>query len=354
MSLDKYREAIDNIDDEILDLLNKRAEHVKSIGEIKKSSNSSIWVPSRELSIYERLIKNNEGRLFPTSAIKPIFREIISASLALEKELKIGYLGPTGTYSNLAAIKHFGSAATFVPTDNISDIFHGVKKSWFDYGIVPIENSIEGVINHTIDMFIDLDINIVGERYVEINHNLLSQTGDIKDIKSICSHPQALAQCRRYLSSKFVGIPIYETQSTAAAAKKAEEDISIAAIGSELSGIIYNLKAVDKSIQDMSSNHTRFLIIGRDSISKTGEDKTSLMFAVNNTAGSLYKALELLYKQNINMTKIESRPSKRKIWEYIFYVDLDGHKDDDNLKTTISEFSKKLPLFKVLGSYPKG
>ena len=354
-SLDKYRNMIDAIDDKILDLLNERAEHVKSVGMIKKGSNSPVWVPSRESSIYERLTERNKGRAFPTSAIRPIFREIISASLSLEDHLKIGYLGPEGTFSNLAALKQFGSSAKLMPTDKIADVFMGVERGWYNYGIIPIENSVEGVVNYSIDLFVDSDVNIVGEILVEINHNLLSMTGDKNDIKSIYSHPQALAQCRDYIDKNFgKGIVIHEIESTSKAAVMAQEDKSIAAIGSKLCEVIYNLKVVERSIQDSSSNLTRFLIIGKDFVKPTSDDKTSIMFSVMHKSGTLYSALEVFNVASINMSKIESRPSKRIAWEYLFFVDIDGHRDDSKIQDVIDKLKSKLPLVKILGSYPKG
>ncbi len=353
-SLDKYRNMIDAIDDKILDLLNERAEHVKSVGNIKKDSNSPVWVPSRESSIYERLTERNKGRAFPTSAIRPIFREIISASLSLEDHLKIGYLGPEGTFSNLAGLKHFGSSAKLIPTDKIVDVFTGVERGWYNYGIIPIENSVEGVVNHSIDLLVDSDVNIVGEILVEINHNLLSMTGDKSDIKSIYSHPQALAQCRDYIDKNFPDIDIHEIDSTSKAALKSQGDKSIAAIGSKLCEVIYNLKVVERSIQDSSSNLTRFLIIGKDLVKPTSDDKTSMMFSVMHKSGTLYSALEVFNEASINMSKIESRPSKRIAWEYLFFVDIDGHRDDSKIQEVIDKLRSKLPLVKILGSYPKG
>ncbi len=353
-SLDKYRNMIDEIDDKILDLLNERAEHVKSVGVIKKGSNSPVWVPSRESSIYERLIERNKGREFPTSAIRPIFREIISASLSLEDHLKIGYLGPEGTFSNLAALRHFGSSAKLIPSDKILDVFTGVERGWYHYGIIPIENSVEGVVNHSIDLLVDSDVNIVGEILIEINHNLLSITGDKSNIESIYSHPQALAQCRDYIDKNFPNAKRYEVESTSKAALKAIEDNTIAAIGSKLCEVIYNLKVVEGSIQDSSSNITRFLIIGKDMIEPTSDDKTSMMFSVQHRSGTLYKALEVFDEVGINMSKIESRPSKRIAWEYLFFVDIDGHRDDSKISEVIEKLKSRLPLVKILGSYPKG
>ncbi len=348
-----YRQKIDEIDEEILRLLNERAKHVIAVGEIKKKNNAPIWVPSREQAIYERLKNLNTGP-FPTSCIKSVYREIISASVALEEVQKIAYLGPEGTFTNLAGIKHFGLSAKLVPVRTIPEVFEGVDKGRFVCGVIPVENSLEGVVNHTLDMFMNTNLVIMGEIYVEIVQNLMSRTGNINDIKAIYSHPNAIGQCRSWLSKNLPDIPVYESESTAKASEMAKSDESIAAIGSEMAEIVYNLKVIEKGIEDGLGNFTRFLIIGKNHIKPTGNDKTSIMFAVSHTSGALYKAIEVFSKGNINMTKLESRPSKIKAWEYLFYTDIDGHKDSDDVKKVLKDFENTVPLMKILGSYPKG
>ncbi len=348
-----HRQNIDAIDDEILRLLNERAKHVMAVGEIKKKEGSPVWVPSREEAIYERLTNNNEGGLFPTSSIRPVFREIISASLSLEEVLRVGYFGIEGSFSNLAGIKHFGLSAQLIPAGTLPDVFEGVEKGRLKYGIIPIENSIEGVVNHTLDMLMESNVVIMGEIYVDISQNLLSRSGELSEIKGVYSHPHALAQCRSWLSKHLPNVHVYETESTSNAAERAKNDETIAAIGSELSEVVYNLKIVERNIEDNPNNHTRFLIIGKQPREVTGNDKTSVMFGVKHEPGSLCRVLEIFDRRGVNLTKLESRPSKRIAWEYLFYTDLDGHKDENPLKDAIEEVKKHVSIIKVLGSYPR-
>lgn len=351
--LDELRQNIDAIDDEILRLLNKRAEYVVEVGRIKQKSNRPLYVPSREKAIYERLVKNNPGP-FPPNALRSVFREIISASLSLEEVQKISYLGPEGTFTHLAGIKHFGLSSKMISARSIPEVFEDVDKKRADYGVIPIENSLEGVVNHTLDMFMDSDLNICGEIFIEVNHNLMNKSGIFGDIKRIYSHPHAIAQCRNWLNNNVPEIQIFEVESTAKAAEMASKDASAAAIGSEMAEIVYSLKVVHRGIEDFVNNFTRFLIIGDVRPEKTGNDKTSLVFSVTHEAGSLYSALKAFADADINMTKIESRPSKLKTWEYVFYVDIDGHISDPMIKQAIDGFASNVSFFKILGSYPKG
>jgi chorismate mutase/prephenate dehydratase len=351
--LEELRQQIDHIDDKILDLLNKRAECVIEVGKIKQKANRPLYVPSREKAIYNRLMKNNPGP-FPSEALRSVFREIISASLSLEEVQKVSYLGPEGTFTHLAAIKQFGLSSKMISARSIPEVFEDVEKKRADYGVIPIENSLEGVVNHTLDMFMDSDLNICGEIFIEVNHNLMNKTGLAEDIKRIYSHPHAIAQCRNWLNKNMPHIQIFEVESTAKAAEIASKDASSAAIGSEMAEIVYSLKVVNRGIEDFSSNFTRFLIIGDVKPEKTGSDKTSIVFSVTHEAGSLYAALKSFAKAGINMTKIESRPSKLKTWEYVFYVDVDGHISDEKIKQAIDNFASNVSFFKILGSYPKG
>lgn len=352
-SLPYHREAIDQIDEKILKLLTERAEHVLAIGEIKKKEGLPVWVPERERIIYDRLKKLNISKL-PDSAIRNIFREIISASIALEQVVKIGYFGLAGSFSNLAAIKRFGSSAKLIPLGSVRDVFEGVEKGRVNYGVIPIENTIEGVVNHSIDMFMDTSLFIVGEIFMEISQNLLNKTGRKSDIKHIYSHPHAIAQCRNWLYKNMTSIPVSAAESTAKAAEMAKDDESIAAIGSEMAEIVYDLRIIEKHIEDEPLNFTRFLVIGKNEMKLTGNDTTSIMFGIKDEPGALFKVLEIFKSGNVNMTKLESRPSKQKAWEYLFYANIDGHKDDGGLNKVLDELRKNVALFKVLGSYPKG
>jgi len=349
--LNKLRKKIDDIDFKILQLLNKRTEIVLRIRKTKKNKRLNIHSPEREREILERLKNLNPGP-FPTDALKSIYREIFSASLSLEQPLKVAYLGPSATFTHLAAQRQFGSSAEYIPESTIKAVFEAVARGKTQYGVVPIENSTEGVVNYTLDMFIDSDLKIAFEIMLEINHNLLSKTGKKADIKKIYSYPQATAQCRGWLEENFPGVPIIEELSTAAAAKRVAEDPAAAAVASELAATIYKLKFVERNIEDLKNNYTRFLVIAREFPPKTGRDKTSIMFSIKDKPGALYSILRPFAKHGINLTKIESRPSKRRAWEYIFFVDMEGHIEDAVIKKAINEVKKQCLYLKVLGSYP--
>jgi len=351
--LGKLRKEIDGIDNEILGLLNKRARNVLDIAHIKRNEKAKFYSPEREREILERLTSLNKGP-FPNEAVKVIFREIISASLSLEEPLRIGCLGPLATFTHLAAIRHFGSASVIVPVITIKEVFDAVEAEKADFGVVPIENSTEGIISYTLDLFMDYDLKVSAEVMLKITHNLLSKSGDKTKIRKIYSFSPPTAQCRRWLAANMAGVPIIEATSTANAAELASRDDEAAAIASELAAEIYNLKFVEKSIEDSKHNFTRFLVISKEFPKKSGRDKTSVMFSVKNKPGSLYSVLEPFKKAKINLTKIESRPSKRKAWEYIFFVDMEGHIEDKKLKKAVEAMRDDCLYLKVLGSYPYG
>ncbi len=350
--LKRLREQIDRIDEEILKLLNRRAEVVLDVAKVKRDRDVGFYSPEREREILERLQKMNPGP-FPNDALRVIFREILSASLSLEEPLKVACLGPLATFTHLAALRHFGSSARFIPVNSIKDVFESVQEGKAEYGVVPIENSNEGVITYTLDMFMDFDLKISAEIMLEINHNLLSLSGDIRKIKKVYSHPQALAQCRRWVERNLPNVTIVDTTSTAKAAELAAGDAEGAAIASELAAKIYDLKFVERHIEDSKKNYTRFLVISRDFPGPTGKDKTSIMLSIKDKPGALYEALSPFKKGRINLTKIESRPSRRKAWEYIFFIDMEGHVEDRRLRKALKEVEKACLYLKVLGSYPR-
>ncbi len=351
--LKKIRKHIDDIDDEILKLLNKRAGYVLEVGSIKRKQKVKFHTPEREREILERLTKNNRGA-FPNDALKAIYREIISASLALEEPLKITCLGPLATFTHLAALRHFGSSADFLPVDSIKKVFENVETGKAEYGVVPIENSNEGVVSHTLDMFMDSDLKVVAEIILEISHNLLASQKNKSKIRKIYSHPQALAQCRGWLESNMPGVPVAESTSTSRAAELASKEKHSAAIASDLAARMYDLFIVEKNIEDSRRNVTRFLVISKEVPPKTGKDKTSIMFSIKDRPGSLYEILMPFKKADINLTKIESRPSKRKAWEYIFFVDMEGHVDDKKVRKALDSLKEGCLYLKILGSYPQG
>ncbi|MEW6214269.1 MAG: prephenate dehydratase [Nitrospirota bacterium] len=351
--IEKLRKEIDEIDNEILELLNKRVKVVIEIAHIKRNEKTKFYSPEREMEILERLKALNKGP-FPNDTLKVIYREILSASLSLEEPLKVACLGPLATFTHLAALRHFGSSAFFVPVESIRDVFDAVEAGKTAFGVVPIENSNEGVISYTLDMFVDYDLKVAAEVMLEISHNLLSKSGDRAKIKKIYSNPQATAQCRRWLESNLIGIPILESTSTAKAAELASQDDEAAAIASDLAAKVYDLHYVEKDIGDSKHNFTRFLVISKEFPPRTGRDKTSIMFSIKDRPGALYDILSPFKKAKINLTKIESRPSKRKAWEYIFFLDMEGHIDDKKVRKAIDNIQDSCLYLKILGSYPHG
>jgi chorismate mutase / prephenate dehydratase len=346
------RRDIDDIDDRILDLLNQRASLVIEVGKLKSSEHRDFYVPSREREIFERLTAKNKGP-FSNKGLKSVFREIISASLALEAPLKVAFFGPKATFTHMAAMQHFGLSAELVPQKSIPAVFEDVEKGRAQYGVIPVENSTEGMVSHTLDMFMQSDLKINAEVMLEVHHYLLSRTGRIEDIKRINSHPQPIAQCRNWLAEHLPDVPVMDVASTAVAAQIAGEDDTAAAIASELAATLYDLKVVEARIEDQVNNFTRFLIIGKNMAEKSGDDKTSLMFSVKDEIGILYRMLEPFSKRGINLSKIESRPLKRKAWEYIFFLDFAGHITDLSVAEAIQELKGCCQFVKVLGSYPR-
>jgi chorismate mutase/prephenate dehydratase len=351
--LEKLRDRIDAIDTDILDALNRRAEVVLEVARQKREAGSKFYVPTREQKIVDRLKKINKGP-FPNEALRPLFREIMSASLALEEPLKVAFLGPEATFTHLAGLRHFGSSVAYKPHSSIRSVFESVDTGKAEFGIVPIENSNEGVVSYTLDLFMDYDLKVNAEVILEVSHNLLSKSGDIKKIKKIFSHPQAAAQCRGWLESNLPNVPVLESSSTAKAAEFAANDSKFAAISSELAAKMYDLHFVEKNIEDSRRNMTRFLVIAENSPEPTGKDKTSIMFSVKDKPGALFDILTPFKKAKINLSKIESRPSKRKAWEYIFFVDMSGHLEDAKVKKALEGMKDSCLFLKILGSYPCG
>ncbi len=351
--LEELRRDIDNIDKDIVKLLNKRAKVVKNIGEFKKKNNLQVRNFQREKEVFSNILEENEKYgLFPKEALEIIYKEIISAMSSLEGAVKVAYFGPKATFTHQAAITHFGLSSEYIACDSIPAVFELVESGNAHYGVVPIENTIEGIVNHTIDLLMDTELLIVGEIIIPINLFLLSQENDIAKINKVYSHKHALAQSRKYLEKHLPFAEVLEAKSTAASCEIAQKEPGSAAIASEVASHVYGLNILARNIQDQKNNFTRFLIIGKNPVKKTGKDKTSIIMGVKNQAGALYKALEIFYKHNINLTKIESRPSKKRAWDYIFYVDIEGHIEDEHVKDAIKEIDKNSQMIKFLGSYP--
>jgi chorismate mutase/prephenate dehydratase len=352
--LSELRHAIDAVDDQLLELLNQRARLVKEVGEVKQSNQQPMFVPHREQEIIDRL-QAQSGGPFPSDAIRPVFSEIISACLSLEQTLRVAFLGPEATFTHMAARGRFGLSARYVPAATIAGVFAEVEKGLADLGVVPIENSTDGVVNSTLDVFMDSDLVISSEIVLQVSQCLLTRTGTLDNIQKVYSHPQALGQCRGWLSANLPKAALIEVASTALAARLAKDDPVAAAVASELAGQLYDLKVAKARINDEVRNVTRFLVVGHHPTARThsGRDKTSLMLSVKDQPGILYKVLEPLAKGGINLTRIESRPSRKKIWDYVFFVDLDGHAEDAPVAEAISALRAACQAVKVLGSYPK-
>lgn len=347
------RHKIDALDEQMLCLLNQRAKLVLEMGEVKSEAKIDPYDPQREEEILNRLNFQNSGP-FPQSAISHIFREIISACRSLEMNLSVVFLGPAATHTHLACIEQFGSSIRTLSKESIEEVFEAVEKEKADFGVVPIENSTEGVVNRTLDMFIESEVKICGEILVRISHNLLSQSGDPEDIRIIYSHPQALGQCRQWLRRNYPHVSLLETVSTAKAAEMASQDSNAAAIASSLAARLYGLKVIESQIEDYIHNYTRFLVLGRQCKGRTGKDKTSILFSIPHVPGSLYQTLRIFSEKGINLTKIESRPMKGKTWEYMFFIDFEGHTTDTNIAEAMAEVKGCVLFIKVLGSYPRG
>jgi len=347
------REKINGIDAQLLDLLSKRQEIATEVGNIKNDLGIGIFNMAREAEVFRRLTSQSRQHL-NKEAIRHIFSEIISAARSVQQPIQVAYLGPAATFSHQAAINLFGHSTSFISAETIEDVFSLVEKGVCQQGVVPIENSYEGSVNTTMDLFFKYDLKICAEVYLRIRHHFLSKANQMNDIKHIYSHPMPIPQCRTWLKANIQERPIIKVDSTALAAKMASEDDKSAAIGSRLAGLTYGLNMIAENIEDQPDNVTRFLVISKYCAEKTNKDKTSLLFFLNHKPGALFNSIEPFSRRNINMTRIESRPFKIKSWEYLFFVDIEGHSDDDNVSQAVKEMAEHCAIMKELGSYPEG
>ncbi|MBA3012322.1 MAG: prephenate dehydratase [Proteobacteria bacterium] len=345
------RNEIDCIDSQILDLINRRLSIGEQVGAVKKEKGSQILDRSRERKVIENLWKINQGPA-NKDLIQYIFNVIITATREIQRPKTISYLGPKASYTHIASLNHFKHSGLFIEQPGLFDIFRDVEKNQSHFGVVPVENSIEGAVNHTLDLFGEFNLNICAEHYEPVSHDLLSITGEASDVKTIYSHPQAIAQCKGWLKQKFPHVEVRETSSTSKAALLASENQSFAAIASQKAAHFYELLPVESKIEDYSGNVTRFLVIGKESPGKTGRDKTSIMFATSHVPGALFKALEPVDKAGLNMLKLESRPTRDQNWSYYFFLDIEGHVEDSRVAKTIEQIKIFSLSLKVLGSYP--
>lgn len=342
------RNRIDGLDEEILARLSERARCAQRVGEIKRGN---IYRPEREAQVLRRLAELNPGPL-PGAAVQKIFREIMSACLALEQPLKVAYLGPAGTFSESASRKHFGSAPSFLPMASIDDVFRAVESGNADYGVVPVENSTEGAVGGTLDLLLANPLKVCGEVKLRIHQHLLSRAEGIGGAKRLYSHAQSIAQCHEWLNRNLAALPRVPVASNAEAARLAAEDPESCAIAGEAAAELYGLNKLASNIEDDPNNSTRFLVIARHEAGPSGKDKTSLVCSAPNRPGAMHALLEPLAAHGVDMTKLQSRPARGGLWEYVFYVDIEGHQSDAAVAAALKELGDRAAFVKVLGSYP--
>ena len=349
------RAQIDAIDQQLLDLLAQSAHAAQEVGKVKHGINAqaAVFRPERERQVIDGLIAKNKSSISP-EGITYIWREIMSACRALEAQVRVAYLGPAGTFSEQAAFAQFGQSIQAVPCANIDDVFRAVDAGSADFGVVPVENSSEGAISRTLDLLLDTDLNITGEVALLIQHHLLTQSGRLDGVKRVCAHPQALAQCQRWLSNNVPQLEKQAVSSNGEAARQAASDPTIAAIAGSSAQQQYGLLAAQSLIQDDPHNRTRFVVISRGTCQPSGKDQTSVILSVENKPGAVYHLLAPLAKHGVSMNRLESRPARRGTWEYFFYIDMDGHAQDPKVAAALAELQEEAAFFKNLGSYPRG
>ncbi len=355
-TLDELRTRIDGLDEQIQNLINERASCAQKVAEVKKEQEGKdviYYRPEREAQVLKRVMDRNKGPL-DGETVARLFREIMSACLALEERMRIAFFGPEGSFTHAAALKHFGHAVQLVPLATIDEVFREVESGAAHYGVVPVENSTEGVVNHTLDSFMESQLKISGEVELRIHHHLLtSEITQPSAITRIYSHQQSLAQCRKWLDAHFPKAERVAVSNNAEAAKRVKGEWNSAAIAGETAGEMYGLQFHARNIEDYPNNTTRFLIIGSKTVNRSGDDKTSIVAATRNKPGALYHLLEPFHKSGVSLTRIETRPSKTGTWAYVFFIDFEGHEQDDVIENVLKELEKETVELKILGSYPK-
>ncbi len=353
-TLPELREAIDQLDSELLTLFNKRAVLAKEVATVKISAGETVdfYRPDREASVLRRVQDKNPGPLQDIHVAK-IYRELMSACLALEKPLTVAFLGPAGTFTQEASLKHFGHAVNTLDAASIAHVFQAVENGEANYGVVPVENSTEGVVSHTLDTFMGTSLQICGEVELHIHHHLMSNVESLQQIKVVYSHQQSLGQCRQWLQSHLPDVETIAVSSNAEAARMAAAETGAAAIAGEMAAEMYQLTKLSSHIEDELHNTTRFLVIGKQHVPSSGDDKTSMMVSTKNVAGALQSVLAPFAYAGISLNKIESRPTRQGAWEYVFFVDIDGHQDDPKVAAVLQELQPNVNALKVLGSYPR-
>ena len=354
--LSSIRNRIDEVDRKIQELINERARFAQQVGISKGNLSSAVdyYRPEREAEVLRAVRERNEGPLRDEEMLR-LFREIMSACLAQQDPLKVSYLGPEGTFTQTAVYKHFGHSVRGLPFSTIDEVFQEVESGAADFGVVPIENSSEGTINHTLDMFLTSPLKIGGEIELRIEQHLLSSDDGLDSIDRICAHEQSLAQCRGWLREYLPQVELIGVSSNASGARRARDEQGTAAIGGQAAADVYDLKVLVNNIEDRPDNTTRFLVIGRKLLASSGEDKTTVLVSTSGTegAGVLHALLQPFATHGISMTRIESRPSRRQKWDYVFFIDLEGHAEESPLKDALAELKKNSSLFRLIGAYPK-
>jgi len=351
MSLEELRKKIDDLDLQIVQLLNERARIVVEIGKLKSKTAKPVYAPDREKQVFEKIAQANKGPL-PDRCLAAIWRELMSGSFVLERPLRIGYLGPQGSFSHTAAMLKFGQSVEYEPVADITSIFDEVSKGHCDLGLAPIENTMGGGVIETLDALIDSDVKVCAEVLMAIHHNLLANCS-LEEVEKIYSKPEVFSQCRSWLSTTFKDTQTVPVASTARAAQMAADEPNAAAIGSSVAAELYNLRIVCENIEDITNNVTRFLVIGREDAKPTGEDKTAILFSTAHKAGALADVLDVFKQYGINLTNIESRPSKKKQWEYYFFMDFFGHRTEKHVQDGLEEARKHCLQLSILGSFPR-
>ncbi|MBU2549865.1 MAG: prephenate dehydratase [Proteobacteria bacterium] len=348
----ELRAEIDRLDQNILELLDRRAVCAREIGRLKSGGGKPAFDPGRERDLLARLCRDDHT--LSTDALRRIYIEIISACRSLQAPLRVAYLGPEATFSHRAALGHFGGAADFAPQTTVHHVFREVEAGQADFGVVPVENSTEGAVGLTLDELVISDLSVCGEIYLPVVQNLLSRENDKTTVKTVYSHPQALAQCRSWLAANLPAASLVEASSTASAAERATREPGTAAIGADMLAEKHGLGILAAGIQDLALNQTRFFVLGRLACETSGRDKTSIIFILSHEPGSLSRALNPLAEAGINMTRIESRPVKAQAWEYVFFVDIEGHRSEEKVRNALEKMAAEVETLKILGSYPAG
>ncbi len=349
--LKPLRDAIDAVDRKLVELLNERARLAAEVGRVKQEHNAPVYRPEREAQVLGKVGGLSDGPLAPVT-VQAIYREVIAACRALERPITVAYLGPPGTFSEIALRKQFGASVVASPCGSIDEVMRDVEAGSTDYGIVPVENSTEGSITRTLDLLLATPLSIIAEVSLPVHHNLMTKSGTMDGITRIAAHAQALAQCVSWLNQHYPAVPRLSVASNAEAARMAAEDATVAAIAGESAAERYGLRAIAVHVQDDPGNRTRFVVLGRQTTTPTGRDKTSLILSVPNKAGAVYHMLTPLAQHGVSMTRFESRPAKSGTWEYWFYVDVEGHEKEPKVAAALAELRERCAFYKSLGSYP--